>query len=78
MTEIKEKITVTELPIIALRSFEEHPYKVVDNEEMASLVESIYTQGDPQESRSLCRHKGGRAPRTYVFGASKVPRQVFP
>ena len=45
MTEIKEKITVTELPITALRSFEEHPYKVVDNEEMASLVESIYTQG---------------------------------
>ena len=45
MTEVKEKITVTELPIAALRSFEEHPYKVVDNEEMASLVESIYTQG---------------------------------
>ena len=45
MTEVKEKITVTELPIAALRSFEEHPYKVVDNEEMASLVESIFTQG---------------------------------
>ena len=45
MTEVKEKITVTELPITALRSFEEHPYKVVDNEEMASLVESNYTQG---------------------------------
>ena len=45
MTEVKEKIKVTELPIAALRSFEEHPYKVVDNEEMASLVESIYTQG---------------------------------
>ena len=45
MTEIKEKITVTELPITALRPFEEHSYKVVDNEEMASLVESIYTQG---------------------------------
>ena len=45
MTEVKENITVTELPITALRSFEEHPYKVVDNEEMASLVESIYTQG---------------------------------
>ena len=45
MTEVKEKITVTELPITALRPFEEHPYKVVDNEEMASLVESIYTQG---------------------------------
>ena len=45
MTEVKEKTTVTELPITALRPFEEHPYKVVDNEEMASLVESIYTQG---------------------------------
>jgi len=45
MTEVKEKTTVTELPIAALRPFEEHPYKVVDNEEMASLVESIYTQG---------------------------------
>ena len=45
MTEVKEKITVTKLPITALRPFEEHPYKVVDNEEMASLVESIYTQG---------------------------------
>ena len=45
MTEVKEKITVIELPITALRPFEEHPYKVVDNEEMASLVESIYTQG---------------------------------
>ena len=45
MTDVKEKITVTELPTTALRSFEEHPYKVVDNEEMASLVESIYTQG---------------------------------
>lgn len=45
MTEGKEKIKVTELPITALRSFEGHPYKVVDNEEMESLVESIYTQG---------------------------------
>ena len=26
-------------------SFEENPYKVVDNEEMASLVDSIYNQG---------------------------------
>ena len=47
MTETKsrEKITVIDLPVTALRSFAEHPYKVVDNEEMASLVESIYTQG---------------------------------
>lgn len=47
MTETKsrEKITVIDLPIDSLRSFEEHPYKVVDNEEMASLVDSIYNQG---------------------------------
>ena len=47
MTETKsrEKITVIDLPVTALRSFEEHPYKVVDNEEMASLVDSIYNQG---------------------------------
>ena len=44
-TKSKEKITVIDLPITALRAFEEHPYKVVDNEEMASLVDSIYNQG---------------------------------
>ena len=44
-TKSREKITVIDLPIAALRSFEEHPYKVVDNEEMASLVDSIYNQG---------------------------------
>ena len=42
MTETKsrEKITVIDLPVTVLRSFEEHPYKVGDNEEMASLVGS--------------------------------------
>ena len=44
-TKSREKITVIDLPIAALRSFEKHPYKVVDNEEMASLVDSIYNQG---------------------------------
>ena len=44
-TKSKEKITVIDLPVTVLRSFEEHPYKVVDNEEMASLVDSIYNQG---------------------------------
>ena len=44
-TKSKEKITVIDLPVTAFRSFEEHPYKVVDNEEMASLVDSIYNQG---------------------------------
>ena len=35
---------VISLPIAKLRRFENHPYKVVDNEEMASLVDSIYNQ----------------------------------
>ena len=33
------------LPTDKLRAFAEHPYKVIDNDEMASLVESIKTQG---------------------------------
>ena len=37
--------SVFSLPIARLRSFENHPYKVVDNEEMNCLVESIKLQG---------------------------------
>lgn len=33
------------LPISQLRTFEGHPYKVLDNEEMVSLTESIKEQG---------------------------------
>ena len=33
------------LPTDRLRTFAEHPYKIIDNDEMASLVESIKTQG---------------------------------
>lgn len=33
------------MPISQLRTFEGHPYKVLDNEEMDSLVESIKEQG---------------------------------
>ena len=33
------------LPTDKLRPFAEHPYKVIDNDEMESLVESIKTQG---------------------------------
>ncbi len=33
------------LPTDKLRTFAEHPYKIIDNDEMASLVESIKTQG---------------------------------
>ena len=34
-----------ELPIHKLRSFEGHPFKVIDNEEMKQLTESIQAQG---------------------------------
>ena len=34
-----------ELPIHKLRLFEGHPFKVIDNEEMKQLTESILTQG---------------------------------
>ena len=33
------------LPTDKLRPFAEHPYKVIDNDEMESLVESVKTQG---------------------------------
>ena len=48
---IKENLTernfasVISLPIAKLKLFENHPYKVIDNEDMQSLVESIRTQG---------------------------------
>ena len=37
--------SVVSLPIAKLRQFENHPYKIIDNDEMASLTESIKTQG---------------------------------
>ena len=48
---IKENLTernfasVISLPIERLKPFENHPYKVIDNEEMQCLVESIKSQG---------------------------------
>ena len=44
-TKSKERIIVTKLPITSLRAFEEHPYKVIDNEEMEQLVRSINNNG---------------------------------
>ncbi len=40
------------LPVSQLHTFEGHPYKVLDNEEMDSLVESIKEQG---KLHSRCR-----------------------
>ena len=37
--------SVISLPIERLKPFENHPYKVIDNEEMQCLVESIKSQG---------------------------------
>ena len=37
--------SVLSLPIARLKAFENHPYKVIDNEEMNCLVESIKLQG---------------------------------
>lgn len=33
------------IPVDKLRPFEGHPYKVIDNDEMNSLIESIQEQG---------------------------------
>ena len=43
------------IPIAKLRPFEGHPYKVLDNEEMEALTESIHTEGilSPLIVRSL-------------------------
>ena len=37
--------TMTQSPIAKLRPFADHPYKVLDNEEMDSLTESIRENG---------------------------------
>ena len=38
-------VSVVSLPIERLKPFENHPYKVTDNEDMQSLVERIKSQG---------------------------------
>jgi len=42
-TEVKAK--AARLPVTALHSFKDHPYKVQDNEEMDALVDSILANG---------------------------------
>ena len=37
--------SVVSLPIVKLKPFANHPYKVIDNEDMQSLAESIKSQG---------------------------------
>ena len=46
MTFIEKKLcNPIAIPIAKLHSFEGHPYKVLDNEEMEALTESIHTEG---------------------------------
>ena len=46
VNENQDDVTrIVYLPTDKLRTFAEHPYKVIDNDEMESLVESIKTQG---------------------------------
>lgn len=45
MNTNKTKETIKELSISELRPFKEHPYRVVDDEEMGRLVESIEEHG---------------------------------
>ena len=46
MNESQDNATrIVYLTTDKLRPFAEHPYKVIDNDEMESLVESIKTQG---------------------------------
>ena len=40
-----ENVSAKKIPIEYLKPFENHPYKVLDNEEMEILTESIQTQG---------------------------------
>ena len=46
MTFIEKKLCNSiVIPIAKLHPFEGHPYKVLDNEEMEALTESIHTEG---------------------------------
>ena len=45
LNETQDANRIVYLPTDKLRPFAEHPYKVIDNNEMESLVESIKTQG---------------------------------
>lgn len=40
-----ENVSAKKIPIEYLKPFENHPYKVIDDEEMENLIESIQTQG---------------------------------
>lgn len=86
MTNEQPKKRSALLPIVQLHAFEGHPYKVLDNEEMDSLVESIKAQGilsplvvRPLENEEYEVVSGHR--RLYAAekaGLTEVPTLIYP
>ena len=87
MTLIEKKLcNPIAIPIEKLHSFEGHPYKVLDNEEMEALTESIHTEGilsplivrsleDTDEYEVISGHR--RLHAAQRAGLSEVPALVY-
>ena len=82
----KKLCNPTAIPIAKLRPFEGHPYKVLDNEEMEALTESVYTEGilsplivrpleGTDEYEVISGHR--RLHAAQRAGLSKVPALVY-
>ena len=87
MTLIEKKLcNPIAIPIAKLHPFEGHPYKVLDNEEMEALTESIHTEGilsplivrpleDTNEYEVISGHR--RLHAAQRAGLSEVPALVY-
>ena len=87
MTFIEKKLcNPIAIPIAKLHAFECHPYKVLDNEEMEALTESIHTEGilsplivrpleDTNEYEVISGHR--RLHAAEGAGLSEVPALVY-
>ena len=87
MTFIEKKLCNSiVIPIAKLHPFEGHPYKVLDNEEMEALTESIHSEGifsplivrpleDTNEYEVISGH--GRLHAAQKAGLSEVPALVY-
>ena len=79
-----KKETVFEIPILKIRDFPDHPYKVKDDESMDELVESIKTRGliqpvlvRPVEDGMYEMVSGHRRKRAFeIAGIEKIPARV--
>ena len=87
MTFIEKKLCNSiVIPIAKLHPFEGHPYKVLDNEEMEALTDSIHTEGilsplivhpleDTEEYEVISGHR--RLHAAQKAGLSEVPALVY-